>query len=95
MNLPLLKERACCLFRCFLEGRSVAVYGDASECYCIRVIILIDRNIHCLLWTARAVAFVQTRTTSVPMETAAIEKQSCKILVRISRNIEGTRSWLK
>lgn len=56
------------------------------------VIKLIDRNIHCLLWTARGVAFVQT---SVPMETAAIEEQNLKILVRISRNTERMRLWLK
>lgn len=59
------------------------------------VVMLIDRNIHCLLWTARGVAFLQTSTTSVPMETAAMEKQNCKILVHISRNLEGMRSWLK
>ena len=31
MNLPLLTELACCLFRCFVGGRSVAIYGDTSE----------------------------------------------------------------
>lgn len=82
-------------FKTILGGRSVAKYGDGSEYYCISIIILIDRNTHCLLWTARGVAFVQTRTTSVPMETAATEKQTRQILVRISRNIEGMRSWLK
>lgn len=58
MNLPLVTELACCLFRCFFGGRSVAIYGDTSEYYSVIVIILIDRNIHCLLWTARGVAFV-------------------------------------
>lgn len=58
MNLPLVTELACCLFRCFFGGRSVAIYGDTSEYYSVIVIIQIDRNIHCLLWTARGVAFV-------------------------------------
>lgn len=78
MNLALLTEQVCCHFSWVFGGRSVAMYGDTSE------IILIDKNIHCFLWTARGAAFVQTSTTSVPMETASIRKKTEKFLCALA-----------
>lgn len=62
-------------------GGSVAMYGDISE---YSEILLIDKNIHCILWAARGVAFVQTSPTSVPMETASIKEKTAKFLCALA-----------
>lgn len=81
MNLALLTEQGCCYFTQVFGGGSVAMYGDISA---YSEILLIDKNIHCILWAARGVAFVQTSAASVPMETASIKKKSAKFLCALA-----------